>query len=150
MADDITVIRDGRTIETLQKGVDVISEDRIIQGMVGRELSDRFPKRTGVRIGDVAMKVEHWNVYHPLYREKKVVDDVSFYVRRGEVVGISGLMGAGRTELAMSIFGHSYGAGISGQLQINGEPVRLRTVKEAIAHGMAYVTEDRKGNGRSV
>ena len=147
VADDITVIRDGKTIETLHKGVDEISEDRIISGMVGRELSDRFPRRKDVKIGEVSMEVEHWNVYHPLYREKKVVDDVSFHVRRGEVVGISGLMGAGRTELAMSIFGHSYGAGISGEVKIDGKPVKLRTVKEAIAHGMAYVTEDRKGNG---
>ncbi|MCI8526547.1 MAG: ATP-binding cassette domain-containing protein [Oscillospiraceae bacterium] len=147
VADDITIIRDGHTIETLTKGVDEISEDRIIRGMVGREISDRFPKRHGVEIGEVAMEVEHWNVYHPLYREKKVVDDVSIQVRRGEVVGISGLMGAGRTELAMSVFGHSYGANISGTVKLRGKEVRLRTEKEAISHGLAYVTEDRKGNG---
>ena len=107
VADDITIIRDGHTIETLTKGKDDFSEDRIIRGMVGRAIEDRFPKRSGVKIGDVAMDVKHWNVYHPIYTEKKVVDDVSFYVRKGEVVGFSGLMGAGRTELAMSIFGRS-------------------------------------------
>lgn len=147
VADEITVIRDGKTIETLKKGRDEITDFRIIRGMVGRELSDRFPKREGVKIGQVAMEVKNWNVYHPKYTEKKVVDDVSFHVRKGEVVGISGLMGAGRTELAMSIFGHSYGSSISGQVLINGKEVKLNTPKEAISHKLAYVTEDRKGNG---
>ena len=147
VADDITVIRDGKTIETLHKGTDDLSEDRIIRGMVGREIADRFPKRPDVQVGDVCMEVEHWTVHHPVYREKKVVDDVSFRVRKGEVVGISGLMGAGRTELAMSLFGHSYGSGITGTLKLKGKEVHLKTEKEAIRHGLAYVTEDRKGNG---
>ena len=120
VADDITILRDGHTIETLTKGVDDISEDRIIRGMVGRELSDRFPKRRDVKIGEVALEVENWNVYHPLYPDKKVIDNVSFHVRKGEVVGFSGLMGAGRTELAMSIFGRSYGTDISGMVKIHG------------------------------
>ena len=147
VADDITVIRDGHTIETLHKGVDDISEDRIIKGMVGREISDRFPKRQGVKIGDVSMEIKNWNVYHPIYTDKKVVDDVSIHVRKGEVVGISGLMGAGRTELAMSVFGHSYGSNISGQVFIQGKEVHMHKVKDAIKHGLAYVTEDRKGSG---
>ncbi len=147
VADDITILRDGKTIETLHKGVADISEDRIIRGMVGRELSDRFPKRHGVEIGEVSLEVEHWNVYHPIYAEKKVVDDVSFHVRRGEVVGISGLMGAGRTELAMSIFGRSYGAEISGTVKIHGREVKLHSPRQAIDAGLAYVTEDRKGSG---
>ena len=147
VADDITVIRDGHTIETLVKGVDDISEERIIKGMVGREINDRFPKRHGVKIGDVAMEVENWTVHHPLYSERLVCDNVSMYVRKGEVVGISGLMGAGRTELAMSIFGHSYGTGITGTLKIHGKEVKLRNERQAIEHGLAYVTEDRKGNG---
>ena len=147
VADDITIIRDGKTIETLTKGVDDFSEDRIIRGMVGREISDRFPKRHGVEIGDVALEIENWNVYHPIYTEKKVVDNVSINVRKGEVVGISGLMGAGRTELAMSVFGHSYGSNISGTVKINGKEVTLKSPRDAINHGLAYVTEDRKGNG---
>lgn len=147
VADKITVVRDGSTIETLDKSKDNISEDRIIRGMVGRELTDRFPKRPNVKIGDVAMEVKNWNVYHPLYSERKVVDNVSFTVRKGEVLGISGLMGAGRTELAMSIFGKSYGAGISGQIFIDGKEVKLHTEGDAIKHKLAYVTEDRKGNG---
>lgn len=147
VADKITVIRDGSTIETLDREKDKITEDRIIKGMVGRELVDRFPMRNNVEIGGKAMEVEHWNASHPLYTDRKVVNDVSFYVRKGEVVGICGLMGAGRTELAMSIFGKSYGVNISGNLRINGEEVTLHTVKDAIRHKLAYVTEDRKGNG---
>ncbi|WP_408069861.1 multiple monosaccharide ABC transporter ATP-binding protein [Butyrivibrio sp. JL13D10] len=146
VADKITVIRDGSTIETMTKGVDDFSEARIIKGMVGRELSDRFPDREH-HIGDVMMEVKNWNVYHPLYKDRKVVNNVSINVRKGEVVGISGLMGAGRTELAMSIFGRSYGENISGQLFINGKEVVLKNVQSAIKHGLAYVTEDRKGNG---
>lgn len=146
VADKITVIRDGSTIETLTKGVDDFSEARIIKGMVGRDLSDRFPKRTP-HIGEVAMEVKDWTVYHPIYEGRKVVDNVNFNVRKGEVVGISGLMGAGHTELAMSIFGRSYGSHITGTLTIGGKEVHLKTVKEAIDAKLAYVTEDRKGNG---
>ncbi|WP_310602033.1 multiple monosaccharide ABC transporter ATP-binding protein [Anaerosporobacter sp.] len=147
VADRITVVRDGSTIETLDKTKDAISETRIIKGMVGRELTDRFPKRENKKIGDISMEVKDWSVYHPLYTERKVVDNVSMNVRKGEIVGISGLMGAGRTELAMSIFGKSYGTNISGSLKINGKEVQLKTVKDAIHHKLAYVTEDRKGNG---
>ena len=147
VADKITVIRDGSTIETLDKNVDEITEDRIIKGMVGREMTDRFPKRQGVKIGDIAMEVKDWTVYHPQFSERKVVDGVSMNIRKGEVVGIAGLMGAGRTELAMSIFGKSYGTNISGTLILNGEEVQLKTIKDAIKHKLAYVTEDRKGNG---
>ena len=147
VADDITILRDGKTIETLHKGTDDISEDRIIRGMVGREMEDRFPKRHDVAIGEVALEVKHWNVHHPIYAEKKVIDDVSFYVRKGEVVGFSGLMGAGRTELAMSIFGRSYGSDISGTVEIHGKEVHLHSPRQAIDAGLAYVTEDRKGSG---
>ena len=147
VADQITIIRDGQTIETLNKATDDISEARIIRGMVGREITDRFPKREHKEIGDIMMEVKHWNVYHPIFMEKKVVNNVSFNVRKGEVLGIAGLMGAGRTELAMSIFGKSYGTKISGKIKLNGKEVVMNTVKDAINNGLAYVTEDRKGNG---
>ncbi|MCC8024554.1 MAG: sugar ABC transporter ATP-binding protein [Clostridium sp.] len=147
VADKITVIRDGSTIETLDKKTDDITEERIIQGMVGRELTDRFPKRQGITLGETAMEVKNWSVYHPLYSDRMVVKDVSFHIKKGEVVGICGLMGAGRTELAMSIFGKSYGVNITGTLAINGKEVKLHTVRDAIKHKLAYVTEDRKGNG---
>lgn len=147
VADKITILRDGATIETLDKTSDEITEPRIISGMVGRKLSDRFPKREGAAIGEVSMEVKGWSVYHPKYRERKVVDDVSFYIRRGEVIGISGLMGAGRTELARSIFGRSYGVNITGELEIFGKRVNLKNESSAISHKLAYITEDRKGNG---
>lgn len=147
IADKITVIRDGATIETLDKQGDNVTEARIIQGMVGRELTDRYPKREAQNLTEKALEVKNWTVYHPLYSERKVVDDVSLYVKKGEVLGISGLMGAGRTELAMSIFGKSYGKKISGQLLINNKEVSLNTEREAIDHKIAYVTEDRKDNG---
>ncbi|MCR5829624.1 MAG: sugar ABC transporter ATP-binding protein [Lachnospiraceae bacterium] len=146
VADKATILRDGATIETLTKGVDDMSETRIIKGMVGRDLSDRFPKRTP-SIGETMLEVKNWNVYHPIYSERKVVDNVSFNVKKGEIVGISGLMGAGRTELAMSLFGKSYGSNISGELFINGRKVELDSVNKAIKNKLAYVTEDRKGNG---
>ena len=147
VADKITVIRDGSTIETLDKTKDTFTEDRIIKGMVGRELTDRFPKREKKNIGDIALEVKNWTVHHQVYSDRKVVDNVSMYVRKGEVLGISGLMGAGRTELAMSIFGKSYGNDISGELYIDGKEVKLHSVQDAIEHKIAYVTEDRKGNG---
>ena len=147
VADHITVVRDGSTIETLDAKTDDISEARIIKGMVGREITDRFPKRHDCEIGDVMMEVKNWTVFHPEFSERKVVDDVSINVRKGEVVGIYGLMGAGRTELAMSIFGRSYGIGISGSLILKGEELTLKNPRQAIKAGIAYVTEDRKGNG---
>ena len=148
VADKITVLRDGSTIETIDNDQEHVSEDRIIKGMVGREITNRFPKRENVEIGDVEMEVKNWTVHHPLYPERKVVDDVSLYVRKGEVVGIYGLMGAGRTELCMSIFGQTYGTNITGELYLDGKPVKLRKgAADAIKHKIAYVTEDRKGNG---
>jgi len=147
VADKITIIRDGSTIETLDKTVDDISESRIIKGMVGRTMTDRFPKREEVKIGEVNLEVKNWTVFHPLFGERKVVDDVSLTVHKGEVVGIAGLMGAGRTELALSIFGKSYGVGISGVLKINGEEVRLNNARQAIDKKLVYITEDRKGDG---
>jgi len=146
VADHITVIRDGGTIETMQKGVDEITEPRIIKGMVGREINDRFPKRQS-SVGEVVLEVTDWSVYHPLYEGRKVCDKVNLQLRAGEVVGIAGLMGSGRTELAMSMFGHSYGTDITGSLSIHGKPVKLTNVKEAIRNKLAYVSEDRKNEG---
>ena len=124
-----------------------VSEERIIKGMVGREISDRFPVRENKKIGSVCMEVKNWSVNHPVYSERKVVNNVSFTVHKGEVVGFYGLMGAGRTELAMSIFGRSYGSNIVGSLKLGGKEVKLNTVRDSIEHKLAYVTEDRKENG---
>jgi len=147
VSDKITVIRDGKTIETLDKATDDTSEERIIRGMVGREMTNRFPKRNNVTIGEKSLEIKHWTVHHPLYPERKVVDDVSLYLRKGEVVGIAGLIGAGRTELCQSVFGKAYGTQISGELYKDGKELHLNSVAEAVHSGLAYVTEDRKGDG---
>lgn len=146
VADNITILRDGRTIETLAVDGDV-TEEHIIRGMVGRDMVDRFPARTEHPIGDVTFAIEDWTVYHPLDQQRKVVDGVSINVRSGEVVGLAGLMGAGRTELAMSVFGRSYGKKAGGTVFKDGKEIRTRTVSEAIAHKIAYATEDRKHYG---
>jgi putative multiple sugar transport system ATP-binding protein len=147
VADKITIIRDGSTIETLNNKTEIISEERIIKGMVGRTLTDRFPKRESVPIGETNLEVKNWTVFHPQYAGRKVVDNVSLHVRKGEVVGIAGLMGAGRTELALSIFGRSYGVDISGTLLLNGQEAKLHSSRQAIDKKIAYITEDRKGDG---
>jgi putative multiple sugar transport system ATP-binding protein len=146
VADRITVIRDGEVITTMDKAKEAFDENKIINAMVGRNISDRFPKRNA-NIGEVSLEVEHWTVSHPLYEGRKVCEDISIKLRRGEVVGISGLMGAGRTEFAMSLFGKSYGRNITGTIKISGKEVQLNTVKSAIENKLAYVTEDRKANG---
>jgi len=146
VADRITVIRDGQHIETLENTHDEQIENRIVRDMVGRELTKRFPSRVSTP-GEVALEIIDWTVYHPQYEGRRVVENVNLNVRRGEVVGISGLMGAGRTELAMSIFGKSYGRNISGKLFIDGKEVKLKNARTAIDHRLAYVTEDRKGDG---
>ena len=147
VADKITVIRDGASITTLDKNKENFTEDTIISAMVGRSLTDRFPKRQS-NVGEVCFEVKNWSVDHPIFDGIKVCDNVNFNLRKGEVLGISGLMGAGRTELVMSIFGRSYGVNIKGQIFMNGKEVHFPTVKSAIKNKIAYVTEDRKGNAR--
>jgi putative multiple sugar transport system ATP-binding protein len=147
IADSTTILRDGQTIETLDmRGTEPVSEERIIRGMVGRSLDNRFPERTP-RIGEEVLRIEDWTVHHPIDTDRVVVDRANLHVRRGEVVGIAGLMGAGRTELAMSVFGRSYGSKISGRLIKGGQEIAPHTVRDAIRSGIAYVTEDRKRYG---
>lgn len=119
---------------------------RIIRGMVGRDMEHMYPEREA-EIGDEVFRIEGWQVRHPTQPERMVVRDASLNVRAGEVVGIAGLMGAGRTELAMSVFGRSYGRDIRGTVHMHGRPVKIRNVAEAIRHGIAYVSEDRKRYG---
>ena len=140
----MTVIRDGKTIETIAK--DDVTEDRIIKDMVGRDLEHRYPDHEP-HIGEELLRVENWTAHHPQDPSRVIVDDVSITVRAGEIVGIAGLMGAGRTEFAMSLFGHSYGTRISGKVFMRGSEIRTRSVSEAIANGLAYATEDRKTYG---
>ncbi|MET7453527.1 multiple monosaccharide ABC transporter ATP-binding protein [Streptomyces sp. NPDC005574] len=150
VADSVTILRDGRSIETLDVKAPETTEDRIISGMVGRDLDHRFPERTPheAEVGAApALEIRNWTVHHPIDQQRKVADDVSISVRRGEIVGIAGLMGAGRTELAMSVFGRSYGRYAGGTVLKDGKEIRTKTVPEAIKHGIAYVTEDRKHYG---
>ncbi|MGW4467606.1 multiple monosaccharide ABC transporter ATP-binding protein [Micromonospora sp. NBC_01796] len=146
IADSITILRDGRSIETLDVKAEGVNEDRIVRGMVGRELSSRFPDHTP-SIGEVFFEVRDWTVRHPISTERLVCKGSSFNVRRGEIVGFAGLMGAGRTELAMSVFGRSYGTYLSGRIFKDGREVVLKSVSDAIDHGLAYVSEDRKSIG---
>ena len=126
---------------------DEVTEDRIISGMVGRDLEHRFPTHEPT-IGEEVLRIEDWTVHSPTQTDRVVVvNGANLTVRRGEIVGLAGLMGAGRTELAMSVFGRSYGTGISGRVYKNGKEIQLRTVGEAIEHGIAYATEDRKRYG---
>ena len=146
VADAITVLRDGSTVESLDCRTGLVSEDRVIKAMVGREMADRYPPRQP-DIGPTVFEVRNWRAHHPQHADREVIKGVNLHVRRGEIVGIAGLMGAGRTELAMSIFGKSWGQRISGQVLLNGQEIDVGTVEKAVRHGLAYVTEDRKGNG---
>ncbi|MFN3723400.1 MAG: multiple monosaccharide ABC transporter ATP-binding protein [Paracoccaceae bacterium] len=144
VADRTTIIRDGTTVSTLNR--DQITEDRIIRDMVGRDMAHRYPERTP-NPGEMLLDVKDWNVFHPDQKGRQMIRSAAFNVRKGEIVGIAGLMGAGRTELAMSLFGRSYGRNISGSVTMAGKPVDTSTVTKAVAAGLAYVTEDRKELG---
>jgi putative multiple sugar transport system ATP-binding protein len=146
IADTTTILRDGKTIESLNMKGSKVSQERIIKGMVGREMDNRYPARKA-DIGEEILRVENWTAYHPVDSSRLVVDDVSMNVRKGEIVGLAGIMGAGRTEFARSLFGHSYGTNISGKVYKNGKEITVRTISEAIANGLAYATEDRKRFG---
>ncbi|MGM1063268.1 multiple monosaccharide ABC transporter ATP-binding protein [Saccharothrix sp. Mg75] len=144
IADSVTILRDGRTIETLPAAE--VTEERIISGMVGRDLEHRFPPRTP-QVGEEVLRIEDWTVHSPSQPDRVVVDRANLVLRRGEIVGLAGLMGAGRTELAMSVFGRTYGVGVSGRVLKEGREIDTRTVRKAIRHGLAYVSEDRKRYG---
>ena len=146
IADSTTIIRDGQTIEKLDMRSGEVTQDRIIRGMVGRDLEHRYPEHEAT-LGAEVLRVEDWTVYHPTEPGRVVVDKANLTVRAGEIVGIAGLMGAGRTELAMSIFGRSYGSKATGKVFLHGKEISTKTVSEAISHGLAYATEDRKKYG---
>lgn len=144
VADRVTVIRDGRAIETMD--TDQITEDRIITLMVGRSLDDRYPSRVP-QIGETILEVKNWSVFHPMHRDRQMIKNINITLRKGEVVGIAGLMGSGRTEFAMSLFGKSYGQKITGEVLMHGKKIDVSTVGNAIENGIAYATEDRKTYG---
>lgn len=146
IADRTTVLRDGQSIEVLDMSSPDATQERIIRSMVGRDMEHRYPTRTP-NFGAEVLRVEDWSAAHPTQAGRLVADNVNFYVRAGEVVGIAGLMGAGRTELAMSLFGRSYGRDITGRVFVHGKEVEIKSVSDAIHHGIAYVSEDRKQYG---
>jgi putative multiple sugar transport system ATP-binding protein len=146
IADTVTVLRDGKTICSLKASKGEVNEKEIIKYMVGREINDIFPKRLEKNFGDVQLEVKNWSAFDRKLG-RHVVKDANFNVRKGEIVGIAGLMGAGRTEFALSIFGNSKSYDISGEVLVNNQVVSLKKPKDAIDKGLAYVSEDRKGNG---
>src|SRR3984957_9539071 len=146
VADAITVMRDGTTVETIDISAGPISEARIIKSMVGREMSERYPPRQP-QIGEKLFEISDWRVEHPLHAGREVIKGVSLHVNRGEIVGIAGLMGSGRTELAMSVFGRAYGRHVTGRAFMQGREINLSSIQHAVRNGLAYVTEDRKSLG---
>lgn len=147
VSDSITVIRDGETIDTYELKEKPITENKIIKDMVGRELSNLFPDRKHNIKDRITFEIKNWSVYHPIDTERKILHDVNIHVKEGEITGIAGLIGAGRTELAMSVFGKSYGKRITGQLFKDDKEIVFNSVDQAIEHGVAYVSEDRKEYG---
>ena len=146
IADSVTIIRDGKTIETIEVEDNNLSQERIIKGMVGRDLTDRYPKRVS-NLKDIMFELKDWNVVSRSNKNKNILKNISFNVKKGEVVGIAGLMGSGRTELALSIFGETFGKKVSGIAIKEGKEIDITTIEKAIKNKIAYITEDRKGDG---
>lgn len=148
IADRITIIRDGKTVGLMEEECKPFDEGQIVKYMVGRDMSNRFPKRNKGSIRDeIGFEIRNWTTYHPTYYEQKVVDNANLVVHKGEIVGLYGLMGAGRTEMAMSIFGHQYGQRTSGTVLKDGVEMKITDPKSAIDQKIAYLSEDRKGLG---
>lgn len=146
VADKATVLRDGETICTLDASKGELTEAAIIKNMVGREIEDIYPRRPKKKIGEKILELANWSAFDPQLG-RYVAKDVNLTVRQGEIVGIAGLMGSGRTELARSIFGNSKSYKLEGDLFFNGVPATFKHTSDAIKAGIAYVTEDRKGDG---
>lgn len=146
IADTVTVLRDGKTICTLDAAKGEVNERDLIRYMVGREITDVFPKRERKQSGEVVMEVKDWSAYNPALG-REILRNVNFNLKKGEIVGFAGLMGSGRTELALSIFGNPDGYRTSGEIYIKGEKVQFRHPQDAIRRGVSYVTEDRKADG---
>ena len=145
IADRITIMRDGKVIETLDDKKD-FSHERIIHGMVGRDIPDIYPPRES-NPSEIMFETKSWNVFDPIKKDKQILYDININLKKGEIVGLSGLMGAGRTEFALSLFGQSFGSRISGKVFKEGKEIDVSTVDACINNGIAYTTEDRKGAG---
>jgi len=146
IADSITVLRDGKTVCTIDRSNGNMNEQYLIKQMVGREITNIYPERKQKEIGETVLEVKNWSAYDPNLG-RYVLRDVNFHVKKGEIVAFSGLMGSGRTELALSLFGNPLHYRIKGELKIDGKEVKFNHPEKAMKEGLAYVTEDRKGNG---
>ena len=146
VADTITVLRDGQTICTLENTKGEVTEQFLIKQMVGREINNIYPKRKRKHVGEKVLEIKNWSAYDPRLG-RHVLQDININIRRGEIVAFAGLMGSGRTELALSLFGNPLGYRINGEMFINGEEKNFNHPEKALKNGLAYVTEDRKGNG---
>ena len=145
VADNVTIIRDGSTVgEMFVTPETPMDQNELIRKMVGRPLTNLYPTHRTNTGGAEFLRIKDWTVHHPLDNERIVVDHANITVHAGEIVGLAGLMGAGRTELAMSVFGHSFGSNISGEVFVKGKAMDLHDVRSAINAGLAYATEDRK------
>jgi putative multiple sugar transport system ATP-binding protein len=146
IADKVTVLRDGQTVCTLDAKKGEVSENVLIKHMVGREINNIYPPREHKSAGAVVLEVKNWNAYDPALG-RDILRDINFSVRKGEIVGFAGLMGSGRTELALSLFGNPKGYSIQGEMFVQGKPARFTHPQGAIKSGVAYATEDRKAAG---
>jgi putative multiple sugar transport system ATP-binding protein len=146
IADTVTVLRDGQTICTLDAHKGEVSEQVLIKHMVGREINNIYPPREHTQSSEVVLEVKNWNAYDPALG-RSILKNVNFNIKKGEIVGFSGLMGSGRTELALSLFGNSKGYRINGEMFVGGRPVHFKNTHNAIEAGVAYATEDRKAAG---
>lgn len=146
IADTVTVLRDGQTICTLDARSGQVTEQILIKHMVGREIDNIYPPHKHELSGEVMLEVKNWSAFDPALN-RDVLKDVSFHVKKGEIVGFAGLMGSGRTELALSLFGNTPGYQVSGEVVLKGQKQKFQSARDAIQAGIAYVSEDRKGNG---
>jgi len=146
IADDVTVLRDGHTILTQGMHDDGgMTEAKMIKFMVGRTLEHRYPRKAH-SAGRTVMEVKDWSVWHPELTDRRFIKNVNFQVKQGEILGLAGLMGAGRTELVMSLIG-AWGSKSEGSISIDGKHARIENPRHAIQQGISYLSEDRKGNG---
>ncbi|MBL4931501.1 xylose ABC transporter ATP-binding protein [Clostridium paridis] len=147
IADTVTIIRDGKTVCTndMHNPAEKLTEDKIITHMVGRQLTQRFPRKEHTP-GEVVLEIKNWTVYNPEIPDKEVINNVSMKARKGEILGIAGLMGSGRTEFIMSLIG-AYGVNAVGEIFVEGKKVTIKNPRDAISNGISYLSEDRKGKG---
>ncbi|MHB8807491.1 MAG: ATP-binding cassette domain-containing protein [Anaerolineaceae bacterium] len=146
IADRVTVLRDGKTICTLDAHKGEVSENILIKHMVGREINNVYPKRKSTIVDENVFEVKNWHVYDPKVG-REILKNINLDVHKGEIVSLAGLMGSGRTELVLSLFGNPRKYHVNGEMYVNGKQVHLKHPGNAIKAGLAYVTEDRKGNG---